>query len=394
MLILSIWFVFAICGIGAPAEQVQPSSSESVGQALAADLTWPQSLRDQRFGHMDQSFPVHVVPRGGPVRRLRNGKPLPHSERLVQNYMAQEHLAGVLVLQNGRIRLERYALGANAATRWTGFSMTKSVTDTLVGAALHNGAIRSLEDQVTSYLPELKGTAYDDVTIRQVMTMTSGVRWHEDYTSADADNVRLYTSPVKPGQNSTVSYMRTLPRAAMPGLLWNYSTGETDLLGVLLRRATGRSLSDQLSTAVWQHAGMEEDATWIATSNGPEGEEFGGSGLSASLRDWGRWAEWVLDGGRGALNKHWMQEATHMQVVAAHSAYGYGWWPQKNASGKLDGSFAALGIFGQSIFIDPKHRMIVVTLGDWAQATGADHAAARAAFWHEIEAAILERGKS
>src|ERR1700712_5716746 len=108
----------------------------------------------------------------------------------------------------------------------------------------------------------MRGSAYDGVTVRQLMTMTSGVRWNENYTSSDADNVRLYTLPVTPGHNSTVEYMRTLPRDAAPGSRWLYNTGETDLLGVLLHRATGKSLSQQLSQAVWQHAGMEHDATW------------------------------------------------------------------------------------------------------------------------------------
>lgn len=387
-LAVKFWILFAICAVGQAAEQVPRSPGSSVGQALAADLTWPEPLRDQRFGHMDQVFPVHVVRRGRTVRRLHRGKPLAIPEAEVQDYMAREHLAGVLVLHNGRIRLERYGLGAVASTRWTGFSMTKAITDTLVGVALHAGKIRSLQDPMTHYLPELRGTAYDGVTVRQVMTMTSGVRWHEDYTSRDADNVRLYTAPVRSGQNPTLSYMRTLPRGATPGLVWNYSTGETDLLGVLLRRVTGRSLAAQLSTAIWQHAGMGRDATWIATAEGPEGEEFGGSGLSATLRDWGRLGQWMLGGGQGALNEGWMEEATCTQVHAGQTAYGYGWWPQKDTSGQFDGSFAALGIFGQSMRIDPRRRLVVVTLGDWEQATGAAHSAERAAFWQKVNAAV------
>ncbi|GGG97977.1 serine hydrolase domain-containing protein [Silvibacterium dinghuense] len=359
-----------------------------MGQKLAADLTWMQAERDHRFGHMNEVFPVHIVHRGTAVRSLLRGAELKLPAGALDRYMVGEHVAGVLVIEDGRIRLERYALGADAATRWTGFSMTKSVTDTLVGAALHAGKIHSLSDPVTRYLPELRGSAYDGVTVRQVMTMTTGVRWHEDYTTADADNVRLYQQQPQPGENSTVAYMRTLQRAAMPGSVWNYNTGETDLLGVLLRRATGESLAEQLSSAIWQHAGMEQDATWIATAKDAEGEEFGGSGLSASLRDWGRLGLWFLDGGKGALDPDWMTEATRAQVEAGKAAYGYGWWPQKNAAGAYDGSFAALGIFGQSMLIDPRRKLVIVTVGDWAQATGADHSAARVAFWRGVEAAV------
>ncbi|WP_047490438.1 serine hydrolase [Terriglobus sp. TAA 43] len=352
----------------------------SVGQRLAADLTWTQAQRDDRFGHMDGIFPVHRVARGKVVRPLPAGKRLlPDSQ--VDDLMRAEHLAGVLVLQDGRVRNERYGLGLTRAGHWTSFSMTKAVTDTLVGVALRQGKLHSLDDGVTTYLPEMKGSAYDGVTVRQLMTMTSGVRWNENYTSTDADNVRLYTTDVAPGKDATVEYMRTLPRASAPGTVWHYNTGETDLLGVLLRRATGRTLAAQLSGAIWSHAGMERDATWIANDAGPTGEEFGGSGLSASLRDFGRLGLWVMDGGGSQVPDGWFAEATKSQVKAGGAAYGYGWWPQP------DGSFAALGIFGQSILIDPQRKLVVVMLGDWDQATGSEHSKVRAAFWHTVQKA-------
>lgn len=385
---LSLLLGLASCAAQAAERPAQSPGQPSVGQALAADLTWPQPLRDQRFGHMDQVFPVHVVHRGRAVHPLRAGKPLPVPDAVIDDYISRQHLAGLLVLEEGRIRLERYALGDDATTHWTGFSMTKSATDTLVGVALHRGTIQSLEDSITRYLPELKGSAYDGVTVRELMTMTSGVRWHENYTTQDADNVRLYTSAAPAGENSTVAYMRTLTRTAAAGSVWNYNTGETDLLGVLLCRATGHTLAEQLSSALWQHAGMESDATWIATASARDGQEFGGSGLSATLRDWARFGQWMLEGGHGALDKDWIAEATRAQVQAGQSVYGYGWWPQKNASGSFDGSYAALGIFGQSMLISPSRRLVLVTLGDWSEATGPTHTAARARFWQQVEAAL------
>ena len=329
---------------------------------------------------MDRVFPVHAVHRGRTVRPLPSGDKLRNLD--VAGYMVAEHLAGVLVLQDGRIRAEQYALGLTQRGHWTSFSVTKAVTDTLTGAALHSGALRSLDDEVTAYLPEMRGSAYEVVTVRQLMTMTSGVRWNENYTSGDADNVRLYTTPVATGKNAIIEYMRKLPRETAPGTSWHYNTGETDLLGVLLRRATGKSLAEQLSAAVWRHAGMEHDATWIATAAGADGEEFGGSGLSATLRDFGRLGLWVLRGGDGAVPADWFAEATKPQVKAGSAGYGYGWWPQP------DGSFAALGIFGQSILIDPQRKLVVVTLGDWPEATGASHSAARAAFWARVKAVV------
>ena len=369
------------------------AKTRTVGERLAADLSWTQAERDLRFAHMDRLFPFHVVRHGSRVRPLSKGASLALDEGVVPHYMQAEHLAGVLVLQHGRVRAEHYALGLTPSTRWTSFSITKAVTDTLVGAALQGGALRSLDDAVTRYLPEMKGSAYDGVTVRQLMTMTSGVRWNENYISPDADNVRLYTTPVAPGHNSTVEYMRGLPRATAPGSKWVYNTGETDMLGVLLHRVTGKSLSQQLSQMVWQSAGMEHDATWIATAAGNEGEEFGGSGLSATLRDFGRFGQWVLEGGDGAVSRGWFAEATRTQTSAGGAGYGYGWWPQAGADGKPDGSFAALGIFGQSILIDPQRQLVIVTLGDWDTAIGTAHSAARAAFWRRVKV-VVDVGRS
>jgi CubicO group peptidase (beta-lactamase class C family) len=354
----------------------------SVGQRLAADLTWTQAERDRRFAGMDHLFPTHRVRRGGPRKGLLAGSPLPMPAETADRYTTGEHLAGVLVLQHGRVRLEQYALGLTPSSRWTGFSMTKAVTDTLVGTALRLGAIRSLDDDVTRYLPEMRGSAYDGVTIRQLMTMTSGVRWNENYTTPDADNVLLYSTPVAAGLDPTVEYMRKLTRAMAPGSRWSYNTGETDLLGVLLRRATGHTLALQLQTTVWGRAGMEHDATWITNAPGAAAEEFGGSGLSATLRDFGRLGLWVMAGGQDAVPDGWFRDASRAQVQAGTAGYGYGWWPQS------DGSFAALGIFGQSILIDPQRQLVIVTLGDWADATGAAHSKARVNFWDQVKAAV------
>jgi CubicO group peptidase (beta-lactamase class C family) len=377
---LSLFFaLYSFATLSAQAVPVAPIAT--VGQRLADDLNWSQDQRDERFAHMDRFFPVHVVRRGRRVRALPLGRSLGDAVDAA-GYLAAEHLAGVLVLQDGQVCTERYALGLTPATRWTSFSVTKAMTDTLAGAALRGAALHSLEDSVTQYLPEMRGSAYDGVSVRQLMTMTTGVRWNENYTTPDADNVRLYTTPVAAGHNSTVEYMRALSRDVAPGTRWHYNTGETDLLGVLLRRATGKTLADQLSAAVWQHAGMEQDATWIATDRSAAGEEFGGSGLSATLRDFGRLGLWVMDGGGESLPKGWFAEATRPQVQAGGAAYGYGWWPQP------DGSFAALGIFGQSILIDPPRKLVIVSVGDWAEATGPAHTKARAAFWSKVKAAV------
>src|SRR6185436_14134616 len=180
----------------------------------------------------------------------------------LDGFFDAQRVAGLLVIQDGHIRLERYGLGYDSTKRWTSQSVSKSITSTLVGAALKDGYIKSLDDPVSRYVAGLRGSAYDSVTIRQLLTMTSGVRWTEVYTDTTTDTWRFYSERAPPGMTRTVSYMRKLPREAPPGTKWVYKTGETHLLGVLVAAATGQSLADYLSATIWQPYGMERAASW------------------------------------------------------------------------------------------------------------------------------------
>lgn len=349
---------------------------------MADDLQWNSAEREDRFAHMDRFFPTNRVAHGSQVHALRAARPLRlhiRSENL-HALIKRDRLAGVLVLQNGVIRAEAYGLRASRKTRWTSFSATKSITSTLVGAAIRDGSIHSIEDPVTVYIPELHGSAYEGVTVRQLLTMTSGVRWVEDYTAPDSDNVRLYTMTASATEDTVVEYMRKLPRESAPGTKWLYKTGETDLTGVLVRRATGRTLSAYLSEKVWKPFGMETDAAWIAEN----GKEFGGSGLCATLRDFGRFGEFVRLGETGIVAPEWFPEATQTQATIGIAGRGYGfqWWTYS------DGSYAALGIFGQSILVDPKRNLVIVTMGAWSQATSPELIADRTALWNAVRSGL------
>src|SRR5690606_27379377 len=171
--------------------------------------------------------------------------------------------SALVVLHDGKLRLERYGLGFDGDGRWTSFSVAKALTATLVGAAIRDGHIRSMDDKVSEYIPQMKGSAYDDVSIRQLLTMTSGVRWNEDYGNPQSDVALFNKHKPEEGVDALVSYLRRLPREVPPGTRWNYSTGETNLVGVLVSQATGKPLATYLSEKVWQPAGMEQKATWI-----------------------------------------------------------------------------------------------------------------------------------
>lgn len=336
---------------------------------VAADvLTWSQAQRQANFPRMDKLLPHRTVRAGGRVHALPEGKPLTLAlsadgrPQTVAQWMASDNGAGLLVLQDGRVRLELYGPTLTRSGHWASFSVTKSITSTLYGAAIADGYIKSLDDPVTRYLPELNGSAYDGVTLAQLLTMSSGVRWVEDYNAPNSDAAHIYTTPPEAGLDPITSYMRKLPREAAPGTKWNYKTGETDLAGILLIRATGKSLSDYLSEKIWRPYGMEADAKWMINAHG---DESGGCCFSASLRDLGRFGEFVRGGGkiagRDVLAPGWLAKATAVQMQTGRPGLGYGyfWWPN------ADGTFDARGIFGQQIHIDPARKLVVVIVAAW-----------------------------
>ncbi len=381
----------AAAGVAAVAAAQIPGAPPPKAPAIAQLLFWPQPVRDAKFRRMETLTPVHVVKRGARVRPLPAGRPLPApawsfqgAPQTVDGYMAGEHVSAVIVLQDGRVRLEKYGLDYGPQGRWTSFSVAKSFTSTLVGAAIRDGYIKSVEDPIVRYLPELKGSAYDGVSIRQVLTMTSGVKWTEDYTDANSDVVKSGAAQAPPGQDPVLYYMSRLPREAAPGTKWVYKTGETNLIGVLVTHATRKTLADYLSEKVWRPYGMEQDAAWITAANG---QEFGGFGLSVAPRDYARMGQFILEGGHGVLPAGWSDKAFTKQadIGAPGQGYGYQWWTHD------DGTYDARGIFGQMIHIDPKRRLVVVINGDWPTAIGPERSARRQAFVDAV-AAAADRG--
>ena len=361
---------------------VKPENAARLRQVGAEVLFWSQPQRDRNFRAMETVFPGHVVRAGKKVRPLPAGRPLRIAAADVDAAMAHLMIAGLLVVQDGKIRLERYSLDYGPSGRWTSFSVAKSFTSTLVGAAIRDGYIRSINDPVTRYVPDLAGGGYDGVTIRQLLTMTSGVKWNEDYTDPNSDVARMFSEAVPAGRDPTVWYMRKLPRESAPGTKWVYKTGETNLIGVLVERATRKSLAEYLSEKVWKPWGMERDAFWMTN---PAGSEVSGCCLSVSLHDYARMGLFALSGGKGVVPDGWFAQATTNQVPIPKDeggfGYGYQWWTMPG------GRFAALGIFGQSIMVDPAKKLVVVMSGSWPTATGEKRAAARAGFWKKIEAA-------
>lgn len=273
----------------------------------------------------------------------------------INNYMEMNNTAGVIAIKKGKVILERYGLGNDAMSRWISFSVAKSVVSMLIGAAIKDGYITSLDDRVVDYLPRLKGSSYDDVTIRNILNMASGVKWNEDYADPNSDVAR---SPG--GTLPLIGYLGKLPREATPGEKFNYNTGETNIAGALLRAAIGNNLATFLTHKIWQPFGMETGANWLLEQ--PGGVEFGGCCINATLRDYARIGIFalrngVLPNGTRILPDNWMAESTTPSKGADY--YGYYWWLLG------DGIYAAQGVFGQMIWIDPAREIIIAMHSAW-----------------------------
>lgn len=374
----------------AAAEAQQAAPVREPASKAAAILTWPSAKREQYIAALDSFFLTRTVKAGPRPHALESGRPLAAFEAGgaraddFNAFLATQRVRGVLVLQDGKIRLERYVSPDSRTTRWNSFSVAKSITSTLVGAAIKDGAIRSVDDPVTRYIRALRGSAYEDVTVRQLLTMTSGVKWNEDYTDVNSDVARMYAQPPDPGFDMTVSYVRKLPREAPPGTKWVYKTSEANLIGVLVADATGKRLADYLSEKVWRPYGMERDAEWMIDD---VGDEQGGCCLAMTLRDYGRFGQFILDGARDAgqpiVPENWLAEATRTQVsTGPGSGYGYQWWTRD------DGTFEARGIYGQTVHIDRARRLVVVINSATEHPTDRAAGDARQAFIAAVNAAL------
>jgi len=390
MRILGKWAMLGAACISLTAcEQVQKVAANAAGLPTDENvLFWTQDQRDNAFRQMEVLTTTRTIEAGDSIRELPAGKPLPKTlktesgELSVDEYMADQRLAGLVVLQDGKIRLEEYRMEFGKDDRWTSFSVAKSLVSSLVGAAIKDGFIKSLDDPLTTYIPELKGSGYDGVTVEQLLTMTSGVRWNEDYEDKDSDVARFNTTKSKDGVDPVILYMKTLVNEAEPGTRWQYNTGETNLIGVLVAKATGKSLSEYLSEKVWKPYGMAQDAVWILNDGG---KEIGGCCISATTRDFALFGQFAMNGGKigdmSVVPDGWFAKAGTKQadIGAPGAGYGYQWWTFD------DGSFAAQGIFGQGIFIDPKRKLVIAGNGNWPRATPDDKKVTRNAFYKAVQ---------
>ena len=320
----------------------------------------------------DEVYPHRIVAKPAVARQLKRAAVEPDIRirygqyaGTVDDYLARNRTTGLLVLKDDTILAERYQYDRTPAHRMTSFSMAKTVVAMLVGIALAEGSIKSLDDPAERYVVELVGTPYGETPIRHLLTMSSGVRFSETYSGADdlSTLARLAMLGESEGGAATVMPFRTRERA--PGQMFSYASGDTQVLGLVLRAATGKPLADYLSEKIWKPMGAESDASWMIDKGG---FETGYAGINAALRDYGRLGmllanDGVLDG-RRILPAGWVQEATTAsdkqfepgQIGAGLFGYGDQTW----LIGGKERQFVLRGLRGQAIFIDPALKLILV----------------------------------
>ncbi len=366
-----------------------------------ANMFHPQ-LNFLIFQHLDKMFATRTVQAGEEVwtlpysRRSIEGKfEFEGSSCRLDEFLEKSAANALLVIKNGRIVHETYRNGSNETTRFISFSMAKSYVSTLIGLALFEGKIKSIDERVVDYLPEMQDSGYADASIRDLLRMRSGVDWLEVY-EFDSD-----TQLTQVHDNSLVAYKYRFcdyaanqsKRGGDPGEKFNYSTLDTSVLGCILEKAVGMTGSQYMSEKLWKPAGMERDGFWIMDGPDSVGREFFGGGFNATLRDYGRFGLLMLNkgmaNGKQVVPAAWIKEATvpeeENEAVAEGRALGYKyqWWTISNSD-----AYLAIGLHNQFIYIDPANNTVIVKLSHTPDPLGWE--AANVAFFKKVSSMLAD----
>jgi len=318
------------------------------------------------LSNFDQLVPARKVQKGATVTELKRpaqAQKVTYGNGDTDSFLRNHRSTGLLVLKGDTVAVERYQYDRKPEHRMQSYSMAKTVVAMLVGIAIAEGKIASIEDRADKYLPQLKGHPYGETTLRDLLTMSSGVRFREDYDGKDDVSVLARKTIYQQGPGGVNSVLTFTERANPPGTKFYYASAETQVLGLVLRTATGKPLAEYLSEKIWQPMGAEADASWLMDAGG---HEIGYMGLNATLRDWGRLGMLLANygnlNGRQIIPADWVRAATrvnspHLAVGTAspRNGYGYQTWLIDN-----EGKFALLGVRGQGVFVDPKSKVVMV----------------------------------
>jgi CubicO group peptidase (beta-lactamase class C family) len=324
------------------------------------------------YSHYGEMYPSRLVKRATtpwPFKRAPE-PPISYtfkSDRFsIEDYLGRNPTTGLLIAKDDTILYEHYQYARSDSDRFLSQSMAKTITAMLVGIAVAENKIRSIDDPVSAYVPGLAGTEYGATTLRALLHMSSGVSFTENYGGAD-DVAKLGRDLfVAPGKDPVASVAQFNTRVAPQGTRWHYASSETEILGLVLRAAIGEPVADYLANRIWQAIGTEADASWVIDGTG---QEITFCCFNAVLRDYARLGRLLAhDGaweGRQLIPRQWLLDATtvppdkaYLAPKAATPYFGYGYqvWLFPGEARR----FALLGIRGQIIFVDPASKLVMV----------------------------------
>jgi CubicO group peptidase (beta-lactamase class C family) len=348
------------------------------------DTMWRSANYVGALRHMGEIYFTRPVKRGNTVSALARGTMIESltygpggKDVAIEDYFARARTTGFIVLKDGKIVYERYLLGADEKSLFTSWSMAKSFTSTLVGFAIGDGLIASVDDPIDQYVPGLKGSGFAGVPIKAVLQMSSGVDFVEDYDRPESDINTLWASTIAYNTKPTTEFLAKARQGKPPFAAFNYSGLDTLALGWLVTTVTKKPLADYLSEKVWAPLGMEADANWNLDGKGADAHEIAFCCLNATLRDYARFGQFILNNGRWngqpLLPAGWVAEATQPdrpQVMPGklHEGwtlgYQYQWWVFPDGPDSL-GGFTAQGINGQFLYVNPEEKLVIVATNVW-----------------------------
>lgn len=373
----AILFAGVAAAIAAPDEQALGQAQGYPVQRFGPDFSlFKEQYKIGTFSHMEQVFWPRVVKAGaasalpaapGDWSAMRYG--FQGQQYTVDDFLARQRITGLIIVRDGKVLLERYQYDRKDSHKLASFSMAKTVTALLVGVALQEGKIASLDDPAQAYAPELKGSAWGAITIRNLLRMSSGVKWNDKVMPgvSTTDGARLAAESFYQrgrGGPSAVAWVKDT--VAPQGTVFNYNSAETFVLGVVLRAALKQDLASYLSEKIWKPMGAQADASWLIDASSLEAANCC---INATLRDYARLGMLLAHDGavdsRQLVPREFVLDATdpqrqppHLQPRKATPYFGYGYqtwlYPYRTRT------FQARGLFGQELIVQPESKFVMV----------------------------------
>ena len=377
------WALAAILLTGSLAAFATSAAADDANEfpVGTADSMWNDPYMIGSYRHWDEIYPVRTIPRGSAVSELSYGGQIEeltytrgNQQHTIEEYFERARATGVIVIKDDEIVFERYGHGADETSQFTSMSVAKSIVSTLIGFAIDDGLIESVDDPIDKYVPQLAGTGYEGVPIKAILQMSSGIKFIEDYGSSVSDSYRIWIETVHFRTKRLDDYVAEMKRSQDPYVDFNYKGVDTAALGWLVATVTGKNLSEYAAEKIWIPLGMESDANWGLDGRGENATEIAFCCVNATLRDYARFGLFFLHrgewNGTRLLSESWIDAATVPdgdQVEPGRLypgyplGYGFQWWTFAGD----EPAYSAIGVNGQFIYVIPGQNMVIAANHVW-----------------------------